>query len=111
MDNQGHAWSVTPAGVIMIDGVPDKVTNGVVLMLYNKISNTVWQQTISGAWHSMVTPFVASTWKPRGTANPLTTPGITIAGLIPGTPYDIAVGALNGVGYGPFAAASGTTQG
>jgi hypothetical protein len=111
VDNQGHAWSITSGGVVMIDGVPDKTTNRVVLMLYNKISGAVYHQMVSGDWWSMVTPFMAGTWKYHGAIHPLEAPGITIAGLAPGTSYDIEVGAINSGGYGQFAVASGTTNG
>lgn len=65
IDSLGNAWTITPAALVAVNGVPDTKTGGVVQLAY--VKSVVWQENTRGLWWSKSRPL--SAWlPPAGTA-------------------------------------------
>lgn len=78
---QGHKWAISPLGVVVVDGMADQNTSGVVRLAYE--AGKVWQENQHHLWWSKVLPTDA--WTPGAGTFTSPIPGaLTVS--ITGTP-------------------------
>lgn len=74
VDATGHAWTITSAALVAVNGVPDTTTAGVLELAY--VGGTVWQENNAALWWGKTSPTAA--WLPNaGTAVSPLGPGPT----------------------------------
>lgn len=79
VDSHGNVWSITQAGQVAVNGVPDQTTNRVTALAY--VNGVVWQENSVGAWYGKSSP--SQSWYPTyGTSISPILPYVTIPSVL-----------------------------
>jgi len=108
-DSFGNVWTINPTGspnagqpnAVMCNGAFANGWNATLLYL---VGSSIYHLNTAGAWYSFtLTGTVTASrvaWTNFGTKAPITTPGVTLSGLIENSPYNVRGYATNSGGQG-----------
>lgn len=66
-DGKGNQWTLNDAKQVVVDGVADDTTAGVIRLVL--ASGAIWQENVEGNWYSKITP--SDRWRPATRTSPL----------------------------------------